>query len=114
MGAQSRVPDEPLGFIKHCIERKRTFWTYHVNMRLGERPISRAIILGVVGSFEIIEQYPDDKYFPSYLITAAYGDLVFHVQIATDVASDNIRIVTAYKPDPVKWDSEFRTRREKT
>jgi hypothetical protein len=114
MSAQRSVPENPLTFIKQCIEGKRIFWTYHVNMRLGIRPISRETILGAVDSFEIIEEYPDDKYLPSYLLKAIHGELVFHVQIATDVVLDNIRIVTAYKPDPAKWDREFRTRRKDT
>ena len=83
-------------------------------MRLGVRPIFREAIFGAVDSFEIIEEYPDDKYFPSYLIRAAHREVIFHVQIATDVVLNNIRIVTAYKPDPGKWDPEFRTRRKET
>lgn len=114
MSAQRRVPENPLAFIKQCIKGKRIFWTYHVNMRLGARPISRQTILGAVDSFEVIEEYPDDKYLPSYLIRAAHGELALHVQIATDVVLDNIRIVTAYKPDPGKWDREFKTRRKET
>ncbi len=114
MSAQRRVPENPLAFIKQCIRGKRIFWSYHVNMRLGVRPISREIILDAVDNFEAIEEYPDDKYLPSYLIRAARGEVVFHVQIATDVILDNIRIVTVYKPDPGKWDREFRTRRKET
>ena len=81
-------------------------------MRFGQRPISRELILSVIGSFEIIEEYPDDKYLPSYLLRAQHGGVVFHVQIAADVAEDNVRIVTAYLPDPTRWDRELRRRRQ--
>lgn len=111
MPDQERIPGNPLAFIKRCVERKKIFWTYHVNMRFGQRPISRELILSAVNSYEIIEEYPKDKYLPSYLIRAEYGNLVFHVQIATDVVLENIRIVTTYVPDPSKWDEGFRTRR---
>ena len=98
-------------FIKRCIERKKIFWTYHVNMRLGQRALSRDIILSAVGLYEIIEEYPEDKYLPSYLIHAENGELVFHVQIATDIISENVRIVTTYIPEPSLWEEDFRRRR---
>jgi len=79
-------------------------------MRFGVRPLSREMILRAVDSFEMIESYPEDKYLPSYLIRAASDSAVFHVQIATDLDGDNIRIVTAYIPDPKKWNEDYRTR----
>ena len=82
-------------------------------MRLKERHITREQILNAVQSFEIIESYPEDKYFPSYLIYAAYEKKVFHIVIAIDVENENIRVVTAYYPDPEKWDQNLKTRREK-
>ena len=111
MPEERGISEDPLAFIERCIQGKRIFWTYHVNMRFGQRPISRELILGAVDSFEVIEDYPEDKYLPSYLIRGEHGKLVFHVHIATDVALGNIRIVTAYVPDPSKWEKDFRTRR---
>ena len=80
-------------------------------MRLRQRALSRDIILSAVGSYEIIEEYPEDKYLPSYLIRAENGELVFHVQIATDIISENVRIVTTYIPEPSLWEEDFRRRR---
>jgi hypothetical protein len=108
---QRRIPDNPLAFIKRCIERRKIFWTYHVNMRFGQRPISRQMILSAVDSYDIIEEYPRDKYLPSYLIRAEHRNSVFHIHVATDVLAENIRIVTTYVPDPLKWDADFRLRR---
>ena len=106
-----RIPESPLAFIKGCIERRKIYWTYHVNMRFGQRPISREIILSAVDSYNIIEEYPRDKYLPSYLIRAEHRNSVFHIHVATDVLAENIRIITAYVPDPLKWDADFRLRR---
>ena len=36
---------------------------------------------------------------------------VFHVQAATDVEGENIRVVTMYIPDPGEWDEGLRYRR---
>jgi hypothetical protein len=94
------------------MRERKILWTYHVNMRVGQRPISRELILRAIDSLEIIEEYPDDKYLPSYLLRAEHGGVAFHVQIAADVAEDNVRIVTAYLPDPTRWDEELRRRRQ--
>lgn len=114
MANSKKIPDDPLRFIKGSIKQRKIFWTYHVNMRLGERSLTREMILNAVDSFEIIEQYPEDKYLPSYLIRAEAGELVFHVQIAADVAGENVRIVTAYVPDSREWHKDLRTRRERS
>lgn len=113
MPDQRRIPDDPLAFIRRCIEAGRILWTYHVNMRFGRGPITREWIINATPSFEVIEQYPEDKYLPSYLLRAQRDRVVFHVLIATDVEGDNVRIVTAYIPDASEWDEEFRMRRRK-
>jgi hypothetical protein len=77
-------------------------------MRLEKRHITRADILDAVDSYEIVESYPDDKYLPSYLIVAAAR---FHVLFAADVRDDNVRVVTAYRPDPDEWQPGFKHRR---
>ena len=100
-----------LEFIKSCIKRHRIRWTYHVNMRLKGRFISRDAILSSVDTYEIIEKYPKDKYLPSYLIYAEYENQIIHVQIATDLESDSITVVTVYRPTLDKWGKDFRTMR---
>lgn len=106
-------PDDPTMFIKDCLKYGRVFWTYHVNMRLSGRFIPRDSILKAVETIEIIESYPDDKYFPSYLVFCRSGDDAFHVIVAVDVLGDNIRIVTAYRPDDSEWLDDRKTRRPK-
>jgi len=80
-------------------------------MRLKERFIPREAVLSSVDTYEIIEEYPKDKYLPSYLIYAEYKGEIIHIQIATDLGNDNVTIVTAYKPTPDKWEEDFKTRR---
>lgn len=111
MEPQRKVPDDPLTFIQRCVWSRRILWTYHVNMRLQGRYITRREILDAVESYEIIEAYPEDKYLPSYLVLAKHSGSAFHVLFATDVEDDNVRIVTAYHPDPQEWEGDLRTRR---
>jgi len=62
-------------------------------------------------TLEIIEEYPQDKYLPSFLLRGEVAEFVFHVLVATDVEGDNIRVVTMYLPDPAQWDEGGRFRR---
>jgi hypothetical protein len=101
-----------LDFIKSCIRRGKIYWTYHVNMRLKGRFIPREVILASVDSYEIIEEYPKDKYLPSYLIYAQYRDQIIHIQIAANVEIDRVIIMTAYEPTLDKWKEDFKSRRQ--
>jgi hypothetical protein len=83
-------------------------------MRLKGRYIPRRRILESVESFEIIEAYPEDKYLPSYLVFSRQEDIVFHVLFAVDVAAENVRVITAYRPNPEEWEADLKTRRRLT
>lgn len=72
-------------------------------LRMKERFISRNDILISTNQFEIIEEYPEDKYLPSYLVYSRQGGLVFHILVAVDVEGHHVRIVTAYYPAPKEW-----------
>ena len=87
-------------------------WTYHVNMRMRDRFVSREAILTSAAQFEVIESYPEDKYLPSYLVYSRYRGTVFHVLFAADVNGNNVRVITTYYPDPARWNSDLKTRRK--
>jgi hypothetical protein len=52
-----------------------------------------------------------DVPLPSYLVIAADS---FHILFAVDVAEDNLRVVTAYRPDPGEWEKDLKTRRKQS
>ena len=64
-------------------------------------------------TYELVEEYPDDKYLPSYLVIGRYGREAFNVLFVVDVAGDNVRVVTAYRPDQMEWEPDQKTRRPK-
>ncbi len=107
------LPDDPLKFIRQCVRKGNVLWTYHVNMRMKGRFIPRNVILCSTDSYEIIESYPKDKYFPSYLMRSQHEQTAFHVLFAADVEGGNVRVVTAYYPNPHVWRDGMRKRREK-
>lgn len=108
---ERKIPDDPLEFIRGRVQRRQILWTYHVNMRLRNRFIPREVILDSAESYEVIEGYPDDKYLPSYLVRAEHAGTTFHILFATDVPGGNVRLVTAYRPNPEEWAEDFRKRR---
>ena len=111
MRAERVFPEDPLAFIQRCVQRRQLYWTYHINMRLQGRFISRQHILDAVDTYEVIESYPEDKYLPSYLVYATIGDEVFHILFAVDVPTEQVRVITAYHPDPEAWQVDQKTRR---
>ena len=105
------LPDDPLKFIQRCISQRKILWTYHVNIRLKGRFIPRQALTESYASYEIIEQYPKDKYLPSHLVRSEFQGDVFHILFAIDVEGDNVRIVTTYRPNSEEWEDGFRIRR---
>ena len=105
------IPGNPIDFIQRCVKDRRIFWTYHVNLRMKGRFIPREFILESIQFYEIIEAYPDDKYFPSYLVYSSYQGHGFHALFATDVEENNVRIITAYFPNRNDWGDDLKTRR---
>jgi Domain of unknown function (DUF4258) len=105
--------DDILNFMKSCIRHHRIRWTYHVNMRLKGRFIPREFILSSVDAYEIIEEYPKDKYLPSYLIYTEHHGQIIHIHIAVDIKNDTVTIITSYRPTLDKWENDLKTRRTK-
>jgi hypothetical protein len=105
MTVERVLPEDPLAFIQRCVQRRQLYWTYHINMRLQGRFISRQHILDAVDTYEIVESYPEDKYLPSYLVYATVRAEVFHVLFAVDVSAEHMRVITAYRPDPEAWEA---------
>jgi len=111
--AERKLPDDPVAFIRECLRSGQILWTYHVNMRLGQRFLSRETIINAAESYEVVEAYPEDKYFPSYLLLGHVGEEVFHALFGADVDGQNVRIVTAYYPSQEDWETDLKTRRPK-
>lgn len=111
MVSGQKLPEDPLGFIRGCILGRRLLWTYHVNMRLAGRHITRDEILAAAGRYELVESYPEDKYLTSYLVADVQPAGAFHVLFAVDVDADQATIVTAYRPHPDAWAPDLKTRR---
>ena len=84
--------------------------TQHSRKRFSERGIRMQDIVNAIDSGEIIEDYPEDYPFPSCLILGRSDEKVIHVVASIDEGM--IYLITAYIPDPDKWEADWKTRKE--
>jgi len=90
---------------------KSVKWTAHILARLQERGIEINDVRNCIATGRIIEQYPDDYPFPSCLLLGhSANGRVLHAVVG--VGQGFLWLITAYHPDPEKWECNFSRRRE--
>lgn len=96
-----------------CFKEERIFYSKHAvfemeNEQFGkifDREVEEAVLSG-----EIIEEYPDDKPYPSVLIFGkTKKNRPIHLVCAYNKVEDTGIIITVYHPDPLRW-NDFRKR----
>ena len=98
--------------LKIAVENGNIEWQRHALERMMERRISRDTVKEVLLSGEIIEDYPDDKPYPSALFLGWIKEEPFHVVAAFDSVSRYCFVITAYIPDLEHFESDYKTRRK--
>jgi len=85
--------------------------TQHCLLRIHQRKISYKEIKNVIMNGEIIEEYPDDFPYPSCLILGTTINCrIIHVVVG--INDTKLYLITAYEPDPDKWDNKFKKRKD--
>jgi hypothetical protein len=84
----------------------------HALGRMFERGIAPHEVRSVLERGESIEEYADDKPFPSSLMLGVAAGRTIHVVFAIDRSTSTAHVVTAYVPDPGLWESDFKRRRK--
>ncbi len=101
------------GEIRQCLVNCR--FTDHARREMETEPFGAIRLDEVLRALEIgaiIEEYPEDKPYPSCLVlgrTAAGRPL--HIVCAPVPAERRLIVITTYQPDPERWDPDFRHRR---
>jgi len=75
-----------------------------------QRKITGEDVRGVPANGEVIEDYPNDTPYPSRLLLGWTGTRPLHVVAADNAVGNEIIIVTAYEPDPLRWSADWKTR----
>jgi len=89
----------------------RTVYRIHAIQRMFERGIAEIDIEHVLMTGEIIEEYLDDEPYPSRLTLGFCGSRPLHMVSAENLENDEAIIITAYEPNPKRWDVSFRRRK---
>ena len=99
--------------IVRAVRTQRVRITDHADQEAFADSLSFDEIAHSVMHGEIVENYPDDKPYPSCLIhgDTPEGDPVHSVWAYNEDTAFAV-LVTTYRPDPNRW-IEWRTRREK-
>jgi hypothetical protein len=91
---------------------RQIIFTGHARKRLFVRGISVDEVRRAIEHGENVEDYPEDKPYPSMLILGWIDQKPVHIVLAR-VATDGICIiVTVYSPDPQKWEPGFKKRKK--
>ncbi|MBI4833100.1 MAG: DUF4258 domain-containing protein [Candidatus Lindowbacteria bacterium] len=99
--------------MRKALRQKRFEWRKHALQRLAERNIPQRQILNVLRTGKLIEDYLEDKPYPSSLFLGIIEGRPLHVVVAYDEANDWAYIITAYEPGMEKFEPDFVTRRKK-
>jgi len=86
----------------------------HAIERMFQRDISEEAVENAVKNGKIVEEYLDDKPYPSFLVLNFENDDAtspIHVVFAKN--KDEIIIITAYRPEKSKWTNNYQTRIKK-
>jgi hypothetical protein len=76
-----------------------------------QRDVDEADVEHVVRSGEIIESYPDDQPYPSFLMLGYVDKRALHIVYAKD-EHDTIIVITVYEPTLEKWLKDLKTRKK--
>lgn len=98
--------------IAEALEKQSIFWKDHFLQRMLQRKITMKNIFDVLESFEIIEEYLDDKPFPSYLLIGHSEKEPIHVVLSLNDEDVELYMITVYRPDKKMWDETYRRRKK--
>jgi len=76
-----------------------------------ERQLGVEDVEAVIEGGETIEDYPNDKPYPSRLVLGWRGARPVHVVAADNLSENELIVITVYEPDAELWEADFRRRK---
>jgi len=77
-----------------------------------ERGLKKDSVVEAVRDGEIIQEYLNDKPYPSYLLLAIANNEPMHIVVAYNKNKNEVYVVTVYCPDKNIWSNDYRQRRK--
>jgi len=89
---------------------KKLVFRVHAVQRMFQRQISVDDVRVVLSSGLVIESYPEDTPFSSYLVLGWSDSRPIHIVAADNKSSEETIVITVYEPDLINWASGFERR----
>jgi len=89
----------------------RLVFRVHAVQRMFERQLSVEDVRQALAGGENIEQYPNDRPYPSRLVLGWCESRPLHVVVADNNVDDELVVVTVYEPDAARWSDDLRRRK---
>ena len=90
----------------------RLDYTFHSNIVMRQRRITRREAFFVADTGEVIETYPArGASLPCELLLAWIDNRPLHVVLGYNVRTDSYLVISVYEPDLSEWHPGFRERR---
>ena len=93
------------------MEERTLVFSSHAVRRMFARRISEAEVKIAIDNGTIIESYPDDTPFASYLVLDFIDGCPIHVVYSIDESTNIIYVITAYNPALGIWENNFSVRK---
>lgn len=100
--------------IKDAVKLDNIILKKHALVRMLERRIQSDEIIEAILSSVIVEEYYDDKPFPSCLVLGYSKNRPLHIVVSYDLEYKMVYVITIYEPSVELWSSDFKTKRRKT
>lgn len=92
---------------------KKMIYRLHAVRRMFERDISEEAIRDILRDGLVIQEYLEDKPYPSYLVAGRFENVNLHVVVSINNEDLTTIVITAYIPDLDEWEPGFTVRRKK-
>jgi hypothetical protein len=88
----------------------RLVFRVHAVQRMFERQVNVDDVQNVLKSGEVIEDYPDDLPYPSYLMLGSCQSRPLHIVAADNSDAGETIIITVYEPNLTNWEAGYKRR----
>ena len=84
----------------------------HAIIQMEQRGLEVEDVSTALDNGKDIESRPNDDPYPARLVSGMCRLGALHVAVRDNIADDETIVETAYQPDPVLWEPDFKTRRK--
>lgn len=101
--------------MRDCFRREAVLYSGHARREMLSDEVGLITdeeVGEAVDSAELVEEYLDDRPYPSCLLLGyTRSGRPLHLVTAYDESVPQVIVVTTYQPDPARWEEDWRKRR---